>query len=144
MSATIEFITYSWQVEAATVAAKKEEGSDTAEPATKTAKKPDPAMDQPEKVRQAVKELTSRIEAFKGDKKDKEYLFLDEMLTRHMLSLDCIEANGRDDIRQMRKEAIKSINRCLSQLDHNSSAAAANNNAVIDQLVAESEAAANK
>ena len=99
-------------------------------------------MDQLEKVRQAVKELTSRIEAFKGDKKDKEYLFLDEMLTRHMLSLDGIEANGRDDIRQMRKEAIKSINRCLSQLDHNSSAAAANNNAVIDQLVAESEAAA--
>ena len=65
------------------------------------------------------------------------------MLTRHLVSLDCIEANGRDDIRQMRKDTIKSINRCVSQLDHNSCpeapATAAENNAVIDQLAAKSE-----
>lgn len=116
----------------------------SSEPAPKTSKVPDPAMDKLGKVREAVKELSSRIEAFKGDKKDKEYLFLDEMLTRHLVSLDCIEANGRDDIRQTRRETIKSINRCLSQLDHNTCQAgggdAADNNAVIDQLAAQSEA----
>merc|ERR1712018_1059334 len=97
---------------------------------------------------EAVAVLSARIEAFKGSKKDKEYLYLDEMLTRHMLSLDCIEANGRDDIRQLRRETIKSINRCLSTLDSNSNnttpsegageAAAKDNNAVIDELVAQS------
>ena len=115
----------------------------SSEPAPKTAKVPDPAMDQLDKVREAVKELSSRIEAFKGNKKDKEYLFLDEMLTRHLVSLDCIEANGRDDVRQKRKDTIKSINRCLSQLDHNTcqpGSEAAENNAVIDQLDAKSEA----
>ena len=110
--------------------------------------KQDPAIEKLDKVREAVKELSGRIEAFKGGKKDKEYLYLDEMLTRHLVSLDCIEANGRDDIRQMRKDTIKSINRCVSQLDHNScpeppaTAAAADNNAVIDQLAAKSEAQA--
>ena len=106
--------------------------------------KQDPAIEKLDKVREAVKELSGRIEAFKGGKKDKEYLYLDEMLTRHLVSLDCIEANGRDDIRQMRKDTIKSINRCVSQLDHNSCpeappTAAADNNAVIDQLAAKSE-----
>ena len=103
--------------------------------------KQDPAIEKLDKVREAVKELSGRIEAFKGGKKDKEYLYLDEMLTRHLVSLDCIEANGRDDIRQMRKDTIKSINRCVSQLDHNS-CSAADNNAVIDQLSANSEAQA--
>merc|ERR1719270_1883360 len=53
-----------------------------------------------EKVQTQVAELAARIAAFRGDKKDKEYLYLDEMLTR-----------------RMRKESIRSINRCLSMLD---------------------------
>ena len=70
-----------------------------------------------EKVQLDVAELAKRIEAFKGDKKDKEYLYLDEMLTRHMLSLDGVETNGNDELRKLRKESIRSINRCLSMLD---------------------------
>lgn len=76
-----------------------------------------PAMEKLEEVRRAVEGLAAQIEAFTGCKGDKEYLYLDEMLTRHMLSLDGIDTGGRDDIRGLRKEAIRSINRCLSLLD---------------------------
>lgn len=64
-----------------------------------------------EKVTAAVAELTQRIEKFRGSKRDKEYLYLDEMLTRHLLSLDCVETHGNDKLRMLRKETIKSINR---------------------------------
>jgi hypothetical protein len=91
----------------------------------------------------------NKIESFKGCKNDKEYLYLDEMLTRHMITLDSIEAAGRDDIRQLRKDAIRSINRCLSTLDARATVKmcassenkeAAENNAIIDSLAAQSGA----
>ena len=71
------------------------------------------------------------------------------MLTRHMITLDSIEAAGRDDIRQLRKDAIRSINRCLSTLDARATVKmsassenkeAAENNAIIDSLAAQSGA----
>merc|ERR1712048_31766 len=40
-----------------------------------------------------------------------------EMLTRHLISLDGIDPEGQLEIRQLRKESIKSVNRCLSLLD---------------------------
>jgi hypothetical protein len=70
-----------------------------------------------EKVKEEVAELSKRIENFKGDKKDKEYRYLDEMLTRHLVSLDCVETYGDEDLRKIRKDSIRSINRCLSMLD---------------------------
>ena len=48
---------------------------------------------------------------------DKEYLYLEETLTRHMLSLDSIETNGNEELRSKRKESIDSINRYLSMLE---------------------------
>jgi BCL2-associated athanogene 3 len=69
------------------------------------------------KVKEEVASLRERIENFKGKKTDKEYLYLDEMLTRQLLSLDGVETFGKDDIRTMRKESINAINRCLSMLD---------------------------
>ena len=65
-----------------------------------------------------IEALTKRIDSFQGSKKDKEYLYLDEMLTRHLIAMDSIEPEGRDDIRQLRKESIKSVNRCVSLLEH--------------------------
>ena len=93
-------------------------------------------------------DLVKEIESFQGAKDSKEYRYLDEMLTRHMLSLDSIEAGGRDDIRQIRKDAIRSINRCLSTLDARASGKqntsdnkdADDNNAIIDKLASISDA----
>lgn len=99
-----------------------------------------------EKVQMKVAELAKRIAAFRGDKKDKEYLYLDEMLTRHMLSLDGVETNGNDELRKLRKESIRSINRCLSMLDskakgeqNNGDTAASDTDKIIDALAEKSE-----
>ena len=86
-----------------------------------------------------VLELNSKIEGFQGDKNSKEYRFLDEMLTRNLLALDGIETAGREDIRQQRKESIKSINRCLSILESKAksqSQQAEKNNEILSELAA--------
>lgn len=70
-----------------------------------------------DKIKEEVDLLMEKIKTFGGTKKDKEYLYLDEMLTRHLIALDGIEPEGQADIRQMRKESINSVNMCLSLLD---------------------------
>jgi len=83
-----------------------------------------------------------KIENFKGSKTDKEYLYLDEMLTRHLISLDGIDPEGDLEIRQLRKGSIKSVNRCLSLLDRKVSDVtgdAEDNNEVLAQLAEQSD-----
>ena len=83
-----------------------------------------------------------KIEKFKGSKTDKEYLYLDEMLTRHLISLDGIDPEGELEIRQLRKESIKSVNRCLSLLDRKVSDVtgdAEDNNQVLSHLAEKSD-----
>lgn len=58
-------------------------------------------------IQRDVLELMSKVEQFKGTRQDKEYIYLDEMLTRNLLKLDTIDTNGKDSIRLARKEAIK-------------------------------------
>ncbi|KAL0841546.1 hypothetical protein ABMA28_015213 [Loxostege sticticalis] len=76
-----------------------------------------------------VLNLMSEVENFTGTKKDKRYLFLDEMLTRNLIKLDNIETEGKENIRQARREAIKCIQKCIAVLEakaeKGSSAAAA-------------------
>ena len=103
----------------------------------------DPALAKLEKVKNEVAELVAKIESYKGSKEDREYKYLDEMLTRHLCTLDSIETGGRDDIRQMRKATINSINRCASMLDARASGKMAaqdaeDNNSVLDALAAKS------
>jgi len=76
-----------------------------------------PKVQKLSKINMEVEELIEKIKNFSGTKQDKEYLFLDEMLTRHLIALDGIEPEGQSEIRQMRKESIKSVNMCLSLLD---------------------------
>jgi len=80
-------------------------------------KKLDPCLDKLAKIQANVGELVKQLEKFKGSKDSKEYKYLDEMLTRNLLALDGLNLEGRDDVRQVRKESIKSINRCLSILE---------------------------
>ena len=107
---------------------------------------PAPAQTNPkiiklEKIKEDVESLTEKIENFKGFKTDKEYLYLEEMLTRHLLSLDGIEPEGETSIRQMRKESINSVNRCLSLLDRKVSDVttdAAENDRILSELAEKS------
>ena len=52
-----------------------------------------------------------------GSRQDKEYIYLDEMLTRELLKLDDIETEGRENVRQARKNTIKSIQDTISLLE---------------------------
>ncbi|CAB4061813.1 unnamed protein product [Lepeophtheirus salmonis] len=69
----------------------------------------DPALEKVKSIQGNLAEITRRIEEFKGSKRDKEYLYLDEMLTRHLLSLDGIDSGGKEEIRKIRKESIKQV-----------------------------------
>lgn len=44
-------------------------------------------------------------------------MYLDEMLTRELIKLDDIETEGRENVRQARKNAIKSIQDTISLLE---------------------------
>lgn len=52
-----------------------------------------------------------------GSRQNKEYIYLDEMLTRELIKLDDIETEGRENVRQARKNAIKTIQETISLLE---------------------------
>lgn len=68
-------------------------------------------------IQRDVLDLMSRVEKFSGTRADKEYVFLDEMLTRNLLKLDNIDTNGKESIRLARKEAIKCIQASINVLE---------------------------
>ncbi|KAG8212730.1 hypothetical protein J437_LFUL019661 [Ladona fulva] len=68
-------------------------------------------------IQAEVNELKELIDKFSGSRTDKEYIYLDEMLTRNLIKLDDIETEGKENIRLARKEAIRSIQRCISLLE---------------------------
>ncbi|KAG5671806.1 hypothetical protein PVAND_001981 [Polypedilum vanderplanki] len=83
-----------------------------------------------QKIQQSVLELMSRVEKYNGTDR-KEYLYLDEMLTQNLLKLDNIDAEGKENIKNARREAIKCINSLISLLEakkDEAAAASANNN----------------
>jgi len=84
--------------------------------------KPPPLPKDPlEKVAQVQKEVDDLAEQVRryvgGSRQDKEYIYLDEMLTRELIKLDDIETEGRENVRQARKNAIKSIQDTISLLE---------------------------
>ncbi|XP_015043797.2 BAG domain-containing protein Samui isoform X1 [Drosophila persimilis] len=68
-------------------------------------------------IQRDVLELMTKVEQFKGMRQEKEYAYLDEMLTRNLLKLDTIDTNGKDSIRLARKEAIKCIQASINVLE---------------------------
>jgi hypothetical protein len=69
-------------------------------------------------VQKDVEELKAQVSKYSGNsRKDKEYIYLDEMLTRNLLKLDDIDTEGKEDVRQVRKDAIRTIQRCISCLE---------------------------
>ena len=68
-------------------------------------------------IQKNVLNLINDVERFRGDKNDKTYLYLDEMLTRNLLCLDNIDTEGKENIRKARKEAIKCIQSCINLLE---------------------------
>lgn len=77
----------------------------------------DPCFSKLNKIMENILDLQKKVQEFHGGKKSKDYKILDEMLTKNLLSLDGIDIAGRDDVRNLRKECVKSINLCSSLLD---------------------------
>lgn len=69
-----------------------------------------------QKIQASVLDLMSRVETYDGSNR-KEYNFLDEMLTQNLLKLDDIDAEGKENIKNARREAIKCINSLISLLE---------------------------
>lgn len=78
---------------------------------------PKTPIDHIQAIQKDVLDLMNEVEKFTGKYKDKQYLFLDEMLTRNLLKLDNIDTEGKENIRTARKEAIKCIQKCISILE---------------------------
>ena len=76
-----------------------------------------PEIELIDNIKREAEMLFPRIEAFRGNRDDREFLYLDEMLTRHLLKLDNVNVEGREDVRLARKETIKSIQRCINLLE---------------------------
>ncbi|XP_067642730.1 BAG domain-containing protein Samui isoform X3 [Eurosta solidaginis] len=88
-------------------------------------------------IQRDVLDLMGHVEKFTGTRQDKEYAYLDEMLTRNLLKLDTIDTNGKDSIRLARREAIKCIQASINVLE-----AKANENTKAAQQAAEGGAKA--
>jgi BCL2-associated athanogene 3 len=70
------------------------------------------------KIQSDVLALMDQVEHFEATgRKDKRYLYLDEMLTQNLLKLDTVDTEGKDNIKLARREAIKCINHCISVLE---------------------------
>ncbi|XP_049543261.1 BAG domain-containing protein Samui [Anopheles darlingi] len=80
-----------------------------------------------QKIQKDVLAIFDQVEKFRGTKegkKDKAYIYLDEMLTQNLLKLDSIDAEDQPQIKSARKEAIKSINTCIAVLEQKAEAGA--------------------
>ena len=62
-------------------------------------------------------ELQRSVNAFSGPKASKEYKYLEEMLTRMLLKLDGIDSEGKEEIRNVRRQAVKIINASIDMLE---------------------------
>ncbi|XP_050395130.1 BAG family molecular chaperone regulator 3 [Patella vulgata] len=70
-----------------------------------------------ESVTAEVNELEQQVNQFTGQKSDKSYKYLEEMLTRSLIKLDGVEAEGHDDIRTRRKQTVRYIQQTLDMLE---------------------------
>ena len=69
-------------------------------------------------IQEEINSLAEQVKNYKGNsRKDKEYIYLDEMLTRELIKLDDIETEGKDNVRQARKQAIRTIQETISLLE---------------------------
>lgn len=78
------------------------------------------------KIQKEVLELMGKVEHFDGLRKDRDYAYLDEMLTQNLLKLDVIDSEGNDNIKFARREAIKCINKCIEALEAKAESNSAN------------------
>lgn len=68
-------------------------------------------------IQQAYDKLQSRLYGFCSLKSKQEYIYLEEMLTRLLIQLDGIESDGKEDICQLRKQTVHSVQAGLDYIE---------------------------
>lgn len=120
-----------YQQEQQQAAKQKQAAHDQPDSQSKPMPPPPPANDPISKIQNIqrdVLQIFDQVEKFQGNregKKDKSYIYLDEMLTQNLLKLDSIDAEDQPQIKSARREAIKSINHCIAVLEAKAEAAGA-------------------
>lgn len=79
------------------------------------------ACQQIARVAEAVRDLADQVHQFSGSRDDRQFRYLDEMLTRQLLSLDDIDTNGEAAARAARRQVVVNIQETLSRLDSTAS-----------------------
>merc|ERR1712224_120321 len=74
-------------------------------------------LEQISKIMDDLAQLEEKMKSFTGAKGSKDYLFLEEMVTRLLLKLDNIDSEGKDEIRNARKQAVRNVNAVLNHLE---------------------------
>lgn len=70
-----------------------------------------------ENVLEELKTYVAEIQEFSGSLKDKKYRYLDEMLTRCMIKLDDVDTMGNENVRTVRKNAVKKVQAQIDLLE---------------------------
>ena len=93
----------------------------TSEPSLSRGASPSPAHMSPLEIVQQINreadELQENVNQFVGTKTDKRYRYLEEMLTRLLLKLDSIESDGKEEIRTIRRQAVKTVQASIDHLE---------------------------
>uniref|UniRef100_A0A131YL90 Starvin n=1 Tax=Rhipicephalus appendiculatus TaxID=34631 RepID=A0A131YL90_RHIAP len=93
------------------------QGSEPPPPQQPEASKPSTAEEQIRRISLELADLRQQVLNFSGKPGDKQYKFLDEMLTRLMIKLDAVDPAGRDDVRQLRKSMVKEVQSVINLLE---------------------------
>lgn len=70
-----------------------------------------------QEIKKELEQLKLKINQLSGNTKDKEYIYCEEMLTKYLLRLDGILAEGEEAIRHARKKVVNEINETLKNLE---------------------------
>ncbi|KAM4662248.1 BAG family molecular chaperone regulator 5 isoform 1-T2 [Discoglossus pictus] len=68
-------------------------------------------------VLQNLSDLQKQVLSFDGNRTDKNYMVLEELITKQLLTLDAIDSHGDERAKMARKQAVKFANNILSYLD---------------------------
>ncbi|XP_067908997.1 BAG family molecular chaperone regulator 3 [Heterodontus francisci] len=80
-----------------------------------------PGLVKVEKIFQNVQRLEEDVNLFEGAGTDKHYLMIEELLTKELLALDSVDPDGRDDVRQARRDGVKKVQNLLERLEQKAS-----------------------
>ncbi|KAL1453435.1 hypothetical protein WDU94_007575 [Cyamophila willieti] len=93
-------------------------GQHAPSPPPKKMSRPKTPLEMIQEVQAEVDKLKEEIDKYKGNSRsDKEYIYLDEMLTRELLKLDNVDSGGIEDIRNLRRATIKNIQATIAALE---------------------------